>query len=101
MGRGGGQVVSVLAFYSDDPGLNPAEAYCFFLQNLCLKRTKIYKEIPGLAFFKKRKDEMTKARNVERLTKTEESPQVINSAPMRGDIRQRKDRLTCSASEKN
>ena len=28
-GRGGGQVVSVLAFYSDDPSLNPAEAYSF------------------------------------------------------------------------
>ena len=26
MGRGGGQVVSVLAFYSDDPSSNPAEA---------------------------------------------------------------------------
>ena len=25
-GRGGGQVVSVLAFYSDDPSSNPAEA---------------------------------------------------------------------------
>ena len=24
MGRGGSQVVSVLAFYSNDPGLNPA-----------------------------------------------------------------------------
>ena len=30
MGRGGGQVVIVLAFYSDDPSLNPAEAYSFF-----------------------------------------------------------------------
>ena len=31
MGRnGGGQVVSVLAFYSDDPSVNPAEAYSFF-----------------------------------------------------------------------
>ena len=28
-GRGGGQVVSVLAFFSDGPGLNPAEAYIF------------------------------------------------------------------------
>ena len=27
MGRGGGQVVRVLAFYSDNPSLNPAEAY--------------------------------------------------------------------------
>ena len=30
MGRGGGgQVVSVLAFYSNNPCLNPAEAYSF------------------------------------------------------------------------
>ena len=29
-GRGGGQVVSVLAFYSDDPSSNPADAYTFF-----------------------------------------------------------------------
>ena len=31
VGRGGGQVVCVLAFNSDDPSLNPAEAYSFFL----------------------------------------------------------------------
>ena len=31
-GRGGGQVVSVLAFYSDDPSLNPADAYSFSVQ---------------------------------------------------------------------
>ena len=30
MGRGGGQVVSVLDFYSNDPSSNPAEAYSFF-----------------------------------------------------------------------
>ena len=29
-GHGGGQVVSVLAFYSDDPSLNPAETYSLF-----------------------------------------------------------------------
>ena len=29
LGRGGGQVVSVLAFYSDDPSSNPADAYIF------------------------------------------------------------------------
>ena len=33
-GRGGGQVVCMLAFYSDDPSSNPAEAYRFFLYNL-------------------------------------------------------------------
>ena len=29
-GRWGGQVVSFLAFYSDDQGLNPAQVYSFF-----------------------------------------------------------------------
>ena len=42
LGRGGGgQVVSVLPFYSDDLSLNPAETYSFFLLNLFVKRTKI------------------------------------------------------------
>ena len=31
VGRGCGQVVSVLAFYSNDPGSNPAEVYSFYL----------------------------------------------------------------------
>ena len=30
MGRDGGQVVSVLAYYSDDPSLIPAKVYIFF-----------------------------------------------------------------------
>ena len=51
-GRGGGQVVSVLAFYSDDPSSNPAEVYNFSVK-LLLKRTKINKKRPGLAHFKK------------------------------------------------
>ena len=46
-------VVSVLAFYSDDPSLNPDEAYSFFLQNLGLKRKKIYKKRPRMANLKK------------------------------------------------
>ena len=41
IGRGGCQVVSVLAFYSDDPSSIPAEACSFFCKILCLKRTKI------------------------------------------------------------
>ena len=32
MGRGGGQVVSVLAFYSNDPSSNAAEAYILSLK---------------------------------------------------------------------
>ena len=52
LGRGGGQVVSVLAFYSDDPSSNPAEVYNFFSVKLLLKRTKINKKEAGLAHFK-------------------------------------------------
>ena len=33
LGRGGGHVVSVLVFYSDDPSSNPAEAYSFYTKN--------------------------------------------------------------------
>ena len=40
MGRGGGQVVIVLAFYSDDPSLNPAEAYSFFCKIVFEKNEK-------------------------------------------------------------
>ena len=50
MGSGGGRVVSVLAFYYDDPSSNPADVYSFYSAN-CLKRTK---KRPGMAhFFKK------------------------------------------------
>ena len=52
MGRGGGQVVSVLAFYSDDPSSNPAEVYNFSVK-LLLKRTKINKKEAGVGPFKK------------------------------------------------
>ena len=45
-GRGGGQVVSMLAYYSDDPTSIPAEAYIFSVK-LLLKSTKIKKR-PGL-----------------------------------------------------
>ena len=53
LGSGGGLVVSVLAFYSDDPSLIPAEVYIFSVK-LLLKSTKINKKEAGLAhFFKK------------------------------------------------
>ena len=45
-------MVSVLAFYSDDPSSNPAEVYNFSVK-LLLKRTKINKKRPGLAHLKK------------------------------------------------
>ena len=50
-GRGGAQVVSVLASYSADPSLNLAEVYSFYSVNI-LKRTKINKKRPGLANLK-------------------------------------------------
>ena len=43
VGRGGGQVVSVLTYYSDDPSSNPAEVYIFPV-NLLLKSMKINKK---------------------------------------------------------
>ena len=48
LGRGGGQVVSVLTSYSDNPSSNPAEAYSFF----CFKGTKINKKRPGIEHLK-------------------------------------------------
>ena len=39
-GCGGGQVVSVLAFYSNDPSLNPAEAYSFSVKYVFEKNNK-------------------------------------------------------------
>ena len=53
LGRGGGQVVSVLAFYSDDPSSNPAEVYNFSVK-LLLKRTKINKKEAGVGPFLKK-----------------------------------------------
>ena len=47
LGRGGnGQVVSMLAFYSKNPSLTPAEAYNFCVK-LLLKRTQINKRVRG------------------------------------------------------
>ena len=47
-------MVSVLAFYSDNPSSNPAEVYNFSVK-LLLKRTKINKKRPGLAHFLKKR----------------------------------------------
>ena len=38
------QVVSLLAFYSDNPSSNPDEANFFLLWNVCWKRTEINKK---------------------------------------------------------
>ena len=46
-GRGWGQVVSVLDFYSDYPTLNPAEAYSFFCKIRVWKELKKIEKRPG------------------------------------------------------
>ena len=45
--RGGGLVVTVLAFYSNNPSSNLAECYNFSCK-CCLKRTKINKKEAGI-----------------------------------------------------
>ena len=49
---GGGLVVNVLAFYSNDPSLNPLQPSVFSVKS-CLKRTKINKKRPASVHFKK------------------------------------------------
>ena len=49
---GGGQAVKMLAYYSDDPISNPADAYSFSVI-FVLKRTKINKKGRGWHIFKK------------------------------------------------
>ena len=53
MGRGGGQVVSALAFYSDDPSSNPADAYRFSVQIVFEKNENKQKKGRSWLFFKK------------------------------------------------
>ena len=52
-------MVNVLAFYSDDPSLNPAEAYCFYVK--ILFETNKNKQIkrPELAPFWKKEFKIT------------------------------------------
>ena len=40
MGRGGGQVVSVLTFYFNNPSLNPADTFSFFCKICVCKERK-------------------------------------------------------------
>ena len=54
MGRGGGLVVSVLAFYSDDPSSIPAEVYNFFCKNIVEKNETKQQEAGVGPFLKKR-----------------------------------------------
>ena len=50
--HGGGLVVSMLAFYSDDPSSNPADAYIFFCKMLSEKNENKQKEAGVGPFFK-------------------------------------------------
>ena len=50
-GQGGGQVVSVLAFYSDNLSSNPADAYSFFWKNV-IETSKNKETEAGLGFWK-------------------------------------------------
>ena len=52
LGCGGGLVVSMLAFYSDDPSSNPAEAYRFFCTMLSETNENKQKEA-GVGPFKR------------------------------------------------
>ena len=52
MWPGGGQVVSVLAFYSDNPSSTPAEVYNFIVKIVAENDQKINKKRPGLAHLK-------------------------------------------------
>ena len=51
MWPGGGQVVSVLAFYSDNPSSNPADAYSFSVQIVFEKNENKQKRGRGGPFF--------------------------------------------------
>ena len=53
-GHGGGQMVSVLGFYSDDPSFNPAEPYSFFCK-ICVWKEQKNKKEDGVGPFKKSK----------------------------------------------
>ena len=46
MSRGGGQVVSVIAFYSDDPSSNPADITVFSVK-FAFEKNKIKQKKPG------------------------------------------------------
>ena len=54
MGRGGGQVVSVLVIYSDNPNSNPANAYNFSVKLVFEKNKNKQKRGRGWPILKKR-----------------------------------------------
>ena len=50
--RGDGQVVSVIAFYSDNPSSNPTEAYSFFC-TICAWNNENKQKEAGVGHLKK------------------------------------------------
>ena len=54
MGGGGGQVVSVLAYYSDNPSSDPADVYSFLLKFVFEKNKNKQKEAGVGPLFNKR-----------------------------------------------
>ena len=54
MGHGGGQVVSMLAFYSHNQSLNPADVYSFSVNCVFEKNKHKQKEAGYVSFFKKK-----------------------------------------------
>ena len=54
LGRGGSQVVSMLAFYSDGPSSNPADAFSFSVKYVFEKEGKLTKRGRDF-YFKNRK----------------------------------------------
>ena len=54
-------MVSVFTFYSDNPSLNPADAYSFYVKLLFEKNENKQKE-PGLGPFKKQSRYMVRGR---------------------------------------
>ena len=63
-GRGGGLVVSVLAFYSDDPSSNPKEDYIFSVKG-SLKRTNKNKKESAVGPLKKENPKSERERGKE------------------------------------
>ena len=69
--RCGGQVVSVLAFYSVDPSSNPAYAYSFFLKFVIEKNENKQKRGRGWSIFKHQS-------GIERSSKNKKTQKCLN-----------------------
>ena len=84
MGRGGGEVVSVHVFYSDNPRLSPVKAYNFYVKMVVFRYENKQKEAGVGPFVKKQ----TKRFQVERKKCVTNDPE-INSENCEGLARVR------------